>query len=120
MASKHARLEINLDAHLKGTDCNYLYAHTREVMSRCGRSDLTAVLVKRPGDVSADCKIDVTRCRHTAKEARRRARQKARSKNSPSAAVRSQQKPLRPGARLEVADLLFSPHQPLQTLLIYH
>lgn len=60
MVSTHARLEINIDAHLKGTDCNYFYAHTRELMTRCGRSDLTAVLVRRPGDVSADYKIDVS------------------------------------------------------------
>lgn len=60
VVSKHKRLEINLYAHLKETDCNYFYTHTWEVLSRWGRFDLTAVLVKRPGEVSADYKIDVS------------------------------------------------------------
>lgn len=60
MVSEHARLEINLDTHLKGIDCNYFYTHTQEVMSRWGRFNLTAVLVKRPGEVSSDYKIDVS------------------------------------------------------------
>jgi hypothetical protein len=60
VVSKHTRLEISLDTHPKGTDCNYFYTHTQEVTSRWGRFDLTTVLVKRPGEVSADYKIDVS------------------------------------------------------------
>lgn len=57
VVSKHARLEITLDAHLKGTDCNYFHVHTREATSRCRRSDLTAVNGKRPGDVSVTIRL---------------------------------------------------------------
>ena len=57
MVSKHARLEITLDAHLKGTDCNYFHVHTREATSRCRRSDLTAVNGKRPRDVSVTIRL---------------------------------------------------------------